>query len=82
MKQSALSAQSCQTTCDPMDCSPPGSSVHGLLQGKNTAVGSHSLVAIPKWVASPGDSSPGASLHFPHCKQTLHYLSHQGDSNH
>ena len=25
--------QSCLTLCDPMDCSPPGSSVHGILQG-------------------------------------------------
>ena len=26
-----LVAQSCLTLCDPMDCSPPGSSVHGIL---------------------------------------------------
>ena len=25
-------AQSCPTLCDPMDCSPPGSSLHGILQ--------------------------------------------------
>ena len=25
-------AQSCLTHCDPMDCSPPGSSVHGIFQ--------------------------------------------------
>ena len=25
-------AQSCPTLCDPVDCSPPGSSVHGILQ--------------------------------------------------
>ena len=25
-------AQSCQTLCDPMDCSLPGSSVHGVFQ--------------------------------------------------
>ena len=24
--------QSCQTLCDPVDCSPPGSSIHGILQ--------------------------------------------------
>ena len=28
----ALVAQSCLTLCDPMDGSPPGSSVHGILQ--------------------------------------------------
>ena len=27
-----LVAQSCLTLCDPMDCSPPGFSVHGILQ--------------------------------------------------
>ena len=27
-------AQSCPTLCDPMDCSPPGSSIHGILQAK------------------------------------------------
>ena len=25
-------AQSCPTVCDPVDCRPPGSSVHGILQ--------------------------------------------------
>ena len=29
-----LVAQSCQALCDPMDCSPPGSSVHGILQAR------------------------------------------------
>ena len=36
-----LVAQSCATLCDPMDSSQPGSS--GCL-GKNTGVGSHSLL--------------------------------------
>ena len=35
-----LVPQSCLTLCDPMDCSPPGSSVHGILQAR-----------ILKWVA-------------------------------
>ena len=29
-----LVTQSCSTLCDPMDCSPPGSSVHGILQAR------------------------------------------------
>ena len=29
-----LVAQSCLTLCDPMDCHPPGSSIHGLLQAR------------------------------------------------
>ena len=42
--------QSCLTLCDSMDCSPPGSSVHGILQAR-----------IPEWVAisfSRGSSQP------------------------
>ena len=31
---SAKSLQSCLTLCDPVDCSPPGSSVHGILQAR------------------------------------------------
>ena len=39
--------QSCPTLCKPMDCSPPGSSVRGILQAK-----------IPEWVAiSPSRGS-------------------------
>ena len=37
-----LVAQSCPILCDPMDCSPPGSSVHGILQER-----------ILQWVAMP-----------------------------
>ena len=34
MKVTVLVAQSCPTLCDPMDCDPPGSSVHGILQAR------------------------------------------------
>ena len=43
-------AQSCPTPCDPMNCSPPGSSVHGILQAR-----------ILEWLAiscSRGSSRP------------------------
>ena len=33
--------QSCSTLCDPMDCSPPGSSAQWDSRGKNTGVGCH-----------------------------------------
>ena len=36
--------KSCLAFCDPMDCSPPGSSVHGVFPGKNTGVGYHFLL--------------------------------------
>ena len=41
-KFKVLVAQSCPTLCDPMDCSPPGSSVHGILQAR-----------ILEWIAMP-----------------------------
>ena len=40
-----LMAQSCLTLCDPIGCSPPGSSVHGILQAR-----------ILEWVAMPFSS--------------------------
>ena len=39
-----LVSLSCLTLCDPVDCSPPGSSVHGDAPGKNTGVGCHALL--------------------------------------
>ena len=39
-----LVTQSCPTLCDPMDCSPPVSSVHWDSPGKNTGVCCHALL--------------------------------------
>ena len=39
-----LVAQSCPTLCNPRDCCPPGSSVHGDSPGKNTGLGCHALL--------------------------------------
>ena len=39
-----LVAQSCPTLCDPMDCSPPGTSVHEDSPGKNTGAGCCALL--------------------------------------
>ena len=38
----AKTVQSCPTLCNPMDCSPPGSSIHGILHAR-----------ILEWVAVP-----------------------------
>ena len=52
----AKSLQSCLTLCDPMDCSPPGSSGHGDCPGKNTGVGCHALLQgiFPTQRLNPG----------------------------
>ena len=47
--------QVCPTLCDPRDCSPPGSSVHGILQAR-----------LLEWVAMPslrGSSQPRDQTH-------------------
>ena len=44
----AKSLQSCPTLCDPRVGSPPGSTVPGILQGKNTGVGCHFLLQCMK----------------------------------
>ena len=41
---SGLSHSAMPKICNPVDCSPPGSSVHGDSLGKNTGVGFHSLL--------------------------------------
>ena len=51
---------SCLTLCNPMDCSPPGSSVHGILQAR-----------ILEWVAS--SFSRGAS--WPRDRNCVSYVS-------
>ena len=33
-----LVPQSCSTLCNPMDCNPPGSSVHGIVHGQWVAI--------------------------------------------
>ena len=45
-------AQSCPALCDPMDCSPPGSSVHGILQGCVCVFAlSHVRLFVTLWTA-------------------------------
>ena len=34
VKSESEVAQSCTTLSDPMDCSPPGSSIHGIFQAR------------------------------------------------
>ena len=62
-------AQSCPTLCNPMDCSLPGSSIHGIFQAK-----------ILKWVAisfSRGSSQPRDWTWVSCTAGRLHLLSHQ-----
>jgi len=51
-----------------MDCSPPGSSVHGDSLGKNTGVGCHFLLQgiFPMQRSNPG---------FLHCRRILSILA-------
>ena len=57
---------SCLTLCNPMDCSPPGSSVHGILQAR-----------ILEWAAIPFSRgnlpTQGLNPHLLHCRQALYH---------
>ena len=64
-------AQSCLTLFDPMDCSLPGSSVHGGFSRQEYWNGCHTLLQeiFPTQGLNPG---------LLHCRQILYPLSHQG----
>ena len=57
--------------CNPMDCSPPGSSVHKDSPDKNIGVGCHAFLQgiFP---------TQGSNLGLLYCRQILYCLSHQG----
>ena len=46
-----LIAQLCPTLCNSMDCSPPGTSAHGILKAR-----------ILEWVASPSQADRGEGI--------------------
>ena len=56
--------------CDPVDCGPSGSSVHGDSPDKNIGVGCHALL---QEIFPIQGSNPG----LPHCWWILCHLSHQ-----
>ena len=70
-KRQVLIAQSCPNLCNPMDCSQPGSTVHGILQARIL-----DQVAIPfsRGIFPTQESNPGL-LHY---RRILYHLSHQG----
>ena len=65
IKVKMLVAQSCPTLCNPMDCSPPGSSVHGILQAR-----------IMKWLFPSPGIFPTWNLGLLHCRWILYCMSH------
>ena len=66
-----LVAQSCLTLCNPTECSPPGSSVHGEFSRKEYWSGCQTLLQgiFP---------TQGLNSDLLHCRQILYRLSHQG----
>ena len=61
----SLVTQSCPTLCDPVDCSPPGSSVPGIPPGKNSGMGCH---AVLQGIFLAQGWNPGLL----HCRQILY----------
>ena len=56
--------QSWLTHCDPMDCSPPGFSIHGISQARMLE---WIAISFSRGPSQPRDRTPG----LPHCWQTL-----------
>ena len=48
VKSESEAAQLCPTLCDPMDCSTPGSSVHGIFQARVQEWGAIAFLVRPK----------------------------------
>ena len=61
---------SCVWLCDPMDCSPPGSSVHGDPPVKNTGVGCDVLL---QGIFLTQGLNPGLL----HCRWIIYHLKHE-----
>ena len=54
-----LCAQSCPTLCNPLDCSPPGSSVHGISQAR---ILEWVAISYPKGSSRPRDQTSIACI--------------------
>ena len=69
-KIKVLVAQSCPTLCNLMDCSPPGSSVHGFPR-------QYYWTGLP--FPSPANlPNPGFEPRSLHCRWIIYCLRHQG----
>ena len=66
-----LATQSSLTLCDPMDCSPPGSSVHGIFQARILA----RVAIFLLQVIFPTQESNPSLLCLLHCRWILYLLS-------
>ena len=66
-----LVAQLCPSLCNPMDCSPPGSSMHGSLQARTL-----------EWAAISSSRgifpTQGSNPDLLHCREILYHLNYQG----
>ena len=69
-----LVAQSCLTLYDPMDCSPPSFSVHGISQAR---ILEWVAILLLQWIFLTLRLNPNLLP----CRQILYNLSHQRNSN-
>ena len=68
VKSESEVAQSCPTLSDPMDCSPPVSSVHGIFQA-----------IVLEWVAISLEEKLWSNRQ--HIKKQRHYFANKGPSS-
>ena len=57
VKSESEVAQSCLILSDPMDCSPPGSSVHGIFQARVLGWGAIAFSVVAVVISNNGNGS-------------------------
>ena len=72
-------AQSCPTLSDPMDCSPPGSSVHGIFQARVQEWGAIAFSVNPIYQVPKGNIFTGFRVRV-WVYLEVHYFAYHGCS--
>ena len=89
VKSESEVAQSCPTLSDLMDCSLPGSSVHGIFPGNSTGVGCHCLLwglsvqfsgSVVTLCNPMNCSTPSLPVHHQHLEFTQIHVNRVGDA--
>ena len=81
VKSESEVAQSCPTLCDPMDCSPPGSSIHGIFQARVLEWGAIAFSMYADYImrnAGLDEAHTGTKIAGRH----INHLIYAGDTTH
>ena len=77
VKSGSEVARSCPTLCDPMDCSPPGSSIHGIFQARVLEWGTIAFsCSLNCFIKNPDlkENEPSSKFRYVPCSSVLSYV--------